>query len=77
MATKAHPTHPSREGDMGQVCCTQKKIEKDGKKKEFSFFFLLWSHLWHLVDSVLGVESELQLPGLHHSHSNRGSKPRL
>ena len=32
---------------------------------------------WHMEIPRLGVESELQAVGLHHSYSNVGSKPYL
>ena len=39
-----------------------------------SFFFcFLGLHLWQTEVPRLGVESELQLQALHHSHSNAGS----
>ena len=41
------------------------------------FFFFLRPHLWHMEFPRLGVESELQLPSLHHSHSNAGSELHL
>ena len=43
----------------------------------FYFFVFLGPHLRHMEVSRLGVESELQLAGLHHSHSNMGSEPHL
>ena len=41
----------------------------------FFFFFFLELHLQHLKVPRLGVELELQLLGLHHSHSNVKSEP--
>ena len=38
--------------------------------------FFLGPHPWHMEVPRLGVQSELQLPGLHHSHSNVGSELR-
>ena len=50
----------------------------------FLFFFCLFvcfcflgPHLRHMEIPRLGVELKLQLPSLHHSHSNTGSKPYL
>jgi len=39
----------------------------------FSLFLVL--HLQHMDVPRLRVESELQLPGPHHSHSNARSEP--
>ena len=43
----------------------------------FFLFFFLGPHLRHIDVPGLGVESELQLPRPHHSHSNTRSEPRL
>ena len=43
----------------------------------FFFFCFLGPHLWHTEVPGLGVKSELQLAGLHHSYSNARSKPHL
>ena len=41
------------------------------------FFWGGGPHLKHMEVPRLGVKLELQLPGLHRSHSNEGSKPHL
>ena len=45
----------------------------------FSFFLsvFLGLHLRHVEVPRLGVQSELQAAGLHHSHSNVRSEPHL
>ena len=40
----------------------------------FSFFVFLGPYLWHMEVPRLEVESELQLPGYNHSHSNTESE---
>ena len=40
-------------------------------------FFLFFGLPWHLEVPRIGVESDVQLQGPHHSHSNARSQPRL
>ena len=42
--------------------------------KYFLSFVFLGLHLLHTEAPRLGVELELQLPALHHNHSNMGSE---
>ena len=49
-----------------------KKWQKDQK-----IFLFLGLHLQHMEVPWLGVELELQLLALYHSHSNTGSEPHL
>ena len=60
----------------------QQKKKKDCSEpgSELKFFFvclfvclLLGLHSWHIDVPRLGIESELQLPSLYHSHSNARS----